>query len=1124
LQKIDNQLLFSASDLTFFAECQHRTWLDRLNLDSPMEKAEDDEQSKLVQAKGYEHEADFFAKLKSQYNSIVEIDTQQSLEHRIAATKQAIQEGVEVIFQGSLRRGNLIGHSDFLIRLNEKSPNGQWRYEVADTKLARSTKAKFILQLCFYSDLLSDLTGQLPSHMHVELGSGNRETFKVSDYFYYYRQLLTRYLAYVDSYPQITPPYPSPCAHCSLCPWRDRCEAKRIADDHLSLVANITKQQIIKLEDAGINTLEKLAKVSQDTKVDNLPDDTFKKLQEQAALQFYERETGEQKAILLPTEVNKGFARLPKPCAGDLFFDMEGNPMHDGGLEYLFGIYYFEGKEPQFKAFWGHDRAQEREAFIAFMEFVAERMARYPDMHIYHYANYEKAALSRLMTLHGVKEAAVDDLLRGKKLVDLYKVVREGLRISKPSYSIKAVEAFYTKKRDGEVKKATDSIVAYEQWITTQDPALLESIRQYNEDDCRSTWQLREWLLSLRPSFIPWYSIASTNQTKVEKAKSEKTIEHENRLADFYEKLIEHPVNPSVDPQLALLIYYTLDFYRRADKPVWWALFDRQDAEYEELLEDTSVIAGLHSPKQIPATKGLGLFRYQFPEQPFKLKSDDSVKRLDNLKNINVIDIDENNLSIDIKLDADDEASPPSLLSISTGAPIPTDAMQKALFGFAESLFINPGAYKAVMDFLTQATPDIAGIRKGMPLVSSQQDILHETISVVKRMQDTCMFIQGPPGAGKTFTGSQIIASLLQAGKRIAISSNSHKAINNLLDAVDKRMLSAKASYKGIKKYSKEDHKIESCFIENISDNKKIERAAADVQLIAATAWTFARENFWQSFDYLFIDEAGQVSVANTIAMGMCAKNIVLLGDQMQLGQPIQGVHPGRSGESALEYLLNGEATIAPEKGIFLEKTYRMHPDVCKFISDAIYDEKLLSDASTFKQRLVLNDGAHPALKPTGISSLPVKHDGCSQRSEEEANVVKSLLENLLQQKYLDGNGVEHPFTIEDILVVAPYNMQVNLLKKTLPQGARVGTVDKFQGQEAQVVIVSMATSSEEYLPRFIDFLFSKNRLNVAISRARCLSIMVMSPALLEVNAKTQEQITLLNLINYLILSNFMES
>ena len=497
MQKRDGMILFSASDLIYFSECKHRTWLDRLNLDSPMEKAADDEQSKLVQDKGNEHEAAFFSKLKFQYAHCVEINTKQSLSQRIAATKQAVFEGAEVIYQGSLQRGNLIGHADFLLRVDAKVPGEQWTYEVADTKLARSTKAKFILQLCFYSDLLSDVTGQLPHNMHVELGTGKCESFRVSDYIYYYRQLLQRYLAFVDSYPEATPPYPLPCDHCSLCPWRDRCDARRIEDDHLSAVANITKQQVFRLENAGIKTVAQLGSLSSSDGVHKMALETLSKLQEQAELQVLERETGQQKVVLLPIIEGalRGFARLPLSDAGDLFFDMEGNPMHEGGLEYLFGLYYFDGDQPVFKPFWGHDREQEREAFIAFMDFVTERISRFPNLHIYHYAHYENTAIKRLMTLHGVKESAVDQLLREHRLVDLYKVVREGLRISKSSYSIKSVEAFYAKKRSSDVKKATDSIVVYEKWRETGDPELLESIRQYNEEDCVSTWQLRECVM-----------------------------------------------------------------------------------------------------------------------------------------------------------------------------------------------------------------------------------------------------------------------------------------------------------------------------------------------------------------------------------------------------------------------------------------------------------------------------------------------------------------------------------------------------------------------------------------------------------------------------------------------------
>lgn len=214
---------------------------------------------------------------------------------------------------------------------------------------------------------------------------------------------------------------------------------------------------------------------------------------------------------------------------------------------------------------------------------------------------------------------------------------------------------------------------------------------------------------------------------------------------------------------------------------------------------------------------------------------------------------------------------------------------------------------------------------------------------------------------------------------------------------------------------------------------------------------------------------------------------------------------------STLEYLLRGEATIAPESGVFLNDTWRMHPDVCQFISEAVYDGRLQAETKNANQGLILTSDAHPAIKSAGINFLATEHDGCSQRSEVEAEVIREIFLSLLGQRYLDRDGVEGAMGLDNILVVAPYNQQVNLLKRILPEGARVGTVDKFQGQEAEAVLVSMTTSSGEYLPRDIEFLYSKNRLNVAVSRARCLAVVVANPKLLDVDCKTPEQMALVN-------------
>jgi superfamily I DNA and/or RNA helicase len=357
------------------------------------------------------------------------------------------------------------------------------------------------------------------------------------------------------------------------------------------------------------------------------------------------------------------------------------------------------------------------------------------------------------------------------------------------------------------------------------------------------------------------------------------------------------------------------------------------------------------------------------------------------------------------------------------------------------------------------------------------------------------------------------------------VASNSHKAIHNLLSAVEKVALADGVEFKGVKKATSRnpDSHFDGAFIRN---EESADGIGDDDQLVAGTAWLFSKPEFDQTFDFLFVDEAGQVALANLLALGTCARNLILLGDPMQLGQPTQGVHPGHSGASGLEYLLDGRATVAPERGIFLPTSWRMAPAVCQFISDAVYDGRLHPEADNANQKLVFlplpqagegrGEGgfsADPILTESGIRFLPVTHAGNSQKSPEEAARIRALYDNLLHQHFIDRHGKKQRIGIDDILVVAPYNMQVNLLRQTLPAGARVGTVDKFQGQEAPVVIVSMATSSEDTLPRDIGFLFSKNRLNVAISRAQCLAIVVASPDLLTVKCNTVEQMALVNLL-----------
>lgn len=479
MRRHNGQLIHSASDLANFLDCEHLSALDLLAqlkpISAPARTADGDEAA-LVQAHGFAHEERYLRRLLHAGRQVTDLKTGiGSLDEAIAVTLKAMRRGDEVIYQAALGHGVFAGYADFLMRVPGTSSMGDWHYEIADTKLARSPKAKFLIQLSFYADLLEQAQGRSPERVHLYFGDGSERSFRTADYRAYFVTLRRRYLAFIEQADKAA--YPDPVPRCDLCHWREACEARRLADDHLSQVANISRQQTRKLQEAGILTLTALAGLDDGARIAKLHPDTLTRLRLQARLQRHKRDTGENIHESLQVESGRGFARLPRPDPGDLYFDMEGDPYEDGGLEYLFGVGAIERGKFRFHDFWAHNRAEERRAFEGFIDFATQRLKQYPAAHIYHYAAYEATALKRLMSLHGTREAEVDYLLRAGKLIDLYKVVREGLRVSEPRYSIKNLETFYAEKREGEVKSAGASIVFYERWKETGEAQLLADIR-----------------------------------------------------------------------------------------------------------------------------------------------------------------------------------------------------------------------------------------------------------------------------------------------------------------------------------------------------------------------------------------------------------------------------------------------------------------------------------------------------------------------------------------------------------------------------------------------------------------------------------------------------------------------
>lgn len=1100
-------VIYSASDLVNFMGCAHATFLDTGNLVLPVTFPPDDETAVLLQEKGIEHERAYLGALVADGVTVADIPVDVPLEDRVELTRAAMRQGFDVIYQGAFLGDGWHGYSDFLLRVGGvPSELGDYAYEVADTKLSRSAKPKHLLQLCVYAELLAREQGALPQRMHVVLGNGSTATFRVNGVIHYFRVACERFGAFAAAPPATSAG--EPCGHCTFCRWAGQCGAEWEANGHLSIVANIGRSQIQALRAGGVNSVAELACVPSGTTVPGVQTSTLDRLIAQARLQAHYRSSGERRLELTPFEAGRGFARLPEPDLGDLFFDMEGDPLFEGGLEYLFGVVTVDGGGETFHPYWAHDRESEKLAFQQAVDMMVERLARHPGAHIYHYASYEETALKRLAMYHGTREAEIDDLLRGHKLVDLYQVVREAIRTSEPSYSIKHMEAFYLAEgRAGEVQTGGQSIVIYERWRRLRDPSLLEAIADYNELDCRSTRMCRDWLISLRPAGMPWSD--EDLAVAADLAKVEERREAEERTAQMVAAL-----TAGVDDEpWRRLLADLLEFHRREAKPTYWAMFARQGATPEELLNDAECLADIQPAAGAPSRtdKKSEIYTFTFPAQDFKLRVSDKPLRSGSLEPAGeVVSIDDDQRLIELKLGPSRSRVEPGCALIPAG-PVGDKELRAAIYRFAEAVVAgNEGHYAAVAAILRRDPPRIAGRSAGAAVIPDEAATTAGTIDALRGLEGSYLLIQGPPGAGKTYTSSQAIVALLASGARVGVASNSHKAINQLLGEVEAMAIAQGLSCRGIKKSSREDQLLASGrWIEDTFDNKAVTQAH---QLVAGTAWLFAREEHDQAFDYLFVDEAGQVGLANIVAMGVAARNIVLVGDQMQLSQPVKGTHPGGSGASALEHLLAGHATVPAAQGVFLPETRRMHPDLCRFISEAVYEGRLYSEASTANQRLDADFSADPeALAAAGLRFVAVDSAGCTQRSPAEAERLARTFKALLGSSWVDRAGLPAPIGLEDILVVTPYNMQVDLLRRLLPAGARVGTVDKFQGQEAPAVLISMATSSGDDLPRNIEFLYSRNRLNVAISRAKCLAVIYANPRLLEISCSTVEQMELVD-------------
>jgi len=1129
MKKINDRLRVSASDLANHLGCRHLTLLDlcvaRKELTAP---SYTDPALEALQERGFQHEKAYIEHLRSQGLSIVELPESIDPETGFAATCAAMRDGPDVIVQAALLNDGWLGRADVLRRVQTHSDLGDYSYEVADTKLARETKGRTILQLCLYSDILSAIQGCLPEAMHVvPPGVGFvPETYRVDDYMAYYRFVRSRLESMVGTGEwEGGDSYPDPCEQCDICRWWHVCDTKRHDDDHLSLVANISKRQIVELQEREVNTLESLAILSLpfvSAPAHGAPE-TYERVHHQARVQLEGRTKKEPIHEMLPLEKDFGLYRLPEPTSQDIFFDFEGARfVGEEGLEYLFGFVSLDkAGNAQYESLWGLTVGEEKVAFERFIDDVMARWERDNGFHIYHYAPYEPSAIKRLMGRHATREEEVDRLLRGERFVDLYAVVRQSLQASVEKYSIKDLEPFFGYERDVDLRAATRNMQALEYALEFDAPEsipkdVLDAVEGYNRDDCLSTFKLRNWLEELRAETV-------TAGNKIPRPEhgdgspSEALDEALTRARELAEQLTQDiPADRherTNEQQAQWILAQLLEWHRREDKALWWEYFRLIDLSDEELRDERVAIAGLRFAERVGTIKRSFVDRYRFPAQETEIRMGNKLKRLDDEVSSfgEVVAIDAAARTIDIKKGSSIESQHASTVFVHD--VVKTYVLRDALLRIGEWVAANgidaDGPYRAGRDLLIGNPPRLGT----MPIEGVIDDSPTELDAARKLVLDLdggLLPIQGPPGSGKTFTGGRMICEAVAAGMKVGITAVSHKVIRNLLDSAVGAAKKARLELRCVQKVSKTSAKPPASITET-KDNGKVFSMleSGEAQVAAGTAWLWTREEAEGSIDILFIDEAGQISLANTVAVSQAAKSVVLLGDPQQLEQPKRGSHPDGTDVSALEHLLGEHQTMPPDRGLFLATTWRLHPSICEFTSELFYESRLHSRDGLDAQSIL--DKSNYA--GSGLFFVPVKHEGNCNESPEEAEVVARLVNELTAKgmKWINQKGEVKPLTLNDVLVVAPYNAHVAGILERLPDGARVGTVDRFQGQETPVVIYSMATSSPEEAPRGMEFLYSLSRFNVATSRARCICILVANPRLFEPECRTPRQMKLAN-------------
>ena len=1118
--------------------------------------------------------------------TVVDLDVQRvahasyataDIQARAADVATAFSNGPNVLYQPTFfsKEGELgwIGRADFLLPKTSPSDLGDYAFEPYDTKLARIAKVNALIQLCSYAEQITAIQGTAPEEVHIVTGSAKEGTVsvrlsEVSAYFRHVKQAFQGSL--IREFDDATEP--APVEHCGICRWSRVCTKSWRDNDDITFVAGVTNSYREILRKAGVRSLPELTSASSTPA--GLRPEAFDRLQMQARLQLRTREAKKTNSaakpayeFIRPLQERRGFNLLPEPTPGDIFYDIEGHPYRgEEGLEYLHGLAWVdETGSFQYQEIWAHDEESERSALQQVVDFIYERIAEPTggDLRVYHFGHYEPSALRRLATRYATYETKLERLFREARFVDLSRVVNQSLRIGVESYSIKKLEELYDFARDDLVEDGGLSIIHYEHWINSRETAefgiegntaILRELAKYNRNDCYSTIYLRTWLEECRAELLS--VLEDTEVEMLVRPHLNTVIDDESIGTGLVAQLnigrFESELSAEDAERLAhrWLMADLLDFHKREHSVEVFEFLQMVNKTEVELYDDPNVVTGLELVKELENTsvsskrKHVVIRRYRFdPNQLTKLDGGGQIAATNYYSppgpdgeraaklSISFEQMDVDRGLVDLRISSD-TLPIPDPVAIFENKTINKKGFEDALHELAVLVLDGRDEiFRASHDLLRRTPPRLQTL--SLPDLNQQEEIGWKTISQIASDLDRSYFvIQGPPGTGKTYSSAKAILQLVQDGYRIGIAANTHSAVEQLLSEI-----AGHASEFGFDKdiplavLHKPRGGVDTAFksptaavtVTAKTDNSKVSAEVPNHHIVAGTSFLFTSSVMRGKVDILFVDEAGQLSLAETIGASLSATNIVLVGDPQQLKQPTKAAHPGHSGLSGLEYINQDADVVLPNYGVLLSVTRRMHPSITSFVSEQVYEGKLHSETKCATQQI----GGEDKFSGTGLRWVPVEHIGCSTYSPMECGVIVDLYYRMIGRSFTDKEGVSRPMTGEDLFVIAPYNHQTHKLRQGLlahPDAAkcgvtdelvkrRVGTVDKAQGDEAPVVIISYTSSSAEDVPRGMEFHYSKNRFNVAVSRAKALTIVVANPRLLDVTCKTIEQVKLANML-----------